>query len=576
MYHTLLTIPFSFFQPSADPSPVAGRPLSQPAAPPRRHTYTHPPAWTPDPEDEPTDGVTAGDTSLPEVFPGDLPGGAGEPAPLTRSRSDPKMDDSVAAATGGAQRAVLESVPATYRSVRSMKHRDRAYQEGMRKSNSMHDLSRPPADPPPATGSGGVGAGLYRSRSRDALYASPSVSDPLSNHSAPASPNHKPKTFFESLHESLLNPPEPPTKNSRYLRMASIPSTRTIEDYVGTSTDPHDGEPLEPSPRRAKSLERPPSVRRRRPTSPSPVSTTRQPLRSQSSPRSAPRSPNTSPTSSHIQHLREKFQSLAQSSPRVPAPTSSAGTSPAGSLPRSASGSSCSSSRFADVSGSETDAAKSAAGGGAGGRASRVTALSQQWSNHGEDSTTRTGRSRETRHSTRNSQHAPAGPNSPVRKFDVRVPPPYRTASLTSAVSHPVPRTHFIGQEAAAASRPLAPRSTSAPSPARTTTHPETPRSGGRGHEAYSPRDPRDPRDPRTPPYIVNGRTKNETDEHKVSLLPGLVLLLLAFQVSILREARHFHISLICVLLMLSREKTFACHHHESFSYCHCYNLLAR
>lgn len=552
----------------------------------RRHTYHSSPAWSPD-NDEDDRLVSSSSTiasdyhelqsgTMDQAYAGDLDSDQGS-GNIARSRSDPKLTDSV-------QRAVSESAPVTYRSVRSMKHKDRAYQEGMRKSNSMHDLSRSDMEHAAPEES------LYRSRSRENLYGSfpkrRSVSANFSTddcpdlsrgsqYSEPSSPSStsKPKTLFETLQESLHNPepdPKPKPKNSKYMRLASIPNTKTIENYVGSSPSTS---PV-PSPRRSKSLDRP--TERRRESSPSPVATNRNPYRSLSSPRSKSTNSSAKTTNfpvsrSYIQTIRDKFQNMAVQG--SPAPTHPSQIPWSRSTARSPSASSSSSGRFSDFS-AETDAAKSAAVASFSSppspsttartdvpvvARSSVSSLAQQWNvdRRGamprNTSSSRTGRTSERRlHSVmappsdRNSacasppgslispQHVSpvsggtslspssgdgsANQHHKTSKFVVRVPPPYRTAPLSSCPSYSLPRTPFIGQEPVAMpSRPL-PRSLSAPSPARakvsTDTRSRSPgrsleRGGRESREGYQ-------RDPSTPSYILNGRTKNETDEHKV------------------------------------------------------------
>lgn len=123
--------------------------------------------------------------------------------------------------------------PATYRSIRSMKHKDKAYQEGLRKSSSLTDLTSS------SERQSDLEDNLYRSRSRDNI-TSEYPHRPVSFPSHSTNPLQRPMTLFESLRHSLLNPePEKPKpKNSRYLRLAGIPQTRPIEEYVGASPAP--------------------------------------------------------------------------------------------------------------------------------------------------------------------------------------------------------------------------------------------------------------------------------------------------------------------------------------------------
>ena len=143
----------------------------------------------------------------------------------------------------------------TFRGVRSMKHgkSDKAYQEGMRKASSLQDLSTATSIDGDDMRHSRQEDKLYRSRSRESLPDDPSsysahrrpVSD-ISHFAKPhtdlhlqhanssdgdADSNSKPKTFFETLRDSLLNPEPPKPKNYRYLKLAGIPTSRTIENY---------------------------------------------------------------------------------------------------------------------------------------------------------------------------------------------------------------------------------------------------------------------------------------------------------------------------------------------------------
>ena len=142
----------------------------------------------------------------------------------------------------------------TFRGVRSMKHgkSDKAYQEGMRKASSLTDLSTARSIEDDVRHSRQEDK-LYRSRSRESLPDNaPSYlvhRRPVSDISHSAIPhadphlhtnhiggdtddsNSKTKTFFETLRDSLLNPEPPKPKNYRYLKLAGIPHTKTIESY---------------------------------------------------------------------------------------------------------------------------------------------------------------------------------------------------------------------------------------------------------------------------------------------------------------------------------------------------------
>ncbi len=154
-------------------------------------------------------------------------------------------------ADAGSSQPVRETTPITYRGVRSLKHKnDKSYQEGLRKSNSMQDLASADKDDTVQHDN------LYRSRSRENLYdsfprrrpVSERLNSDFANNTDPHDPEQhissdpaaRPKTLFESLRESLLNPepPKPKPKNSRYLRLAGIPQTRPIENYVGSQPEP--------------------------------------------------------------------------------------------------------------------------------------------------------------------------------------------------------------------------------------------------------------------------------------------------------------------------------------------------
>ena len=142
----------------------------------------------------------------------------------------------------------------TFKGVRSMKHgkSDKAYQEGMRKASSLQDLTTATSIDGDDIRHSRQEDSLYRSRSRESLPDNPSsysahrrpVSD-ISHFATPHTDLHlhangsdgdmdsdsKPKTFFETLRDSLLNPEPPKPKNYRYLKLAGIPTSRTIENY---------------------------------------------------------------------------------------------------------------------------------------------------------------------------------------------------------------------------------------------------------------------------------------------------------------------------------------------------------
>ena len=153
----------------------------------------------------------------------------------------------------------------TYRGVRSMKHgKSDKHQDGLRKASSLQDLSTTRGDGAEGgPGPGGTPAAPHRSRSRESLPdlpvsapATPSASTHRSRsvsdvshfatynkppHHTHSPPNHgapdsntdtsRPKTFFETLRDSLLNPEPPKPKNYRYLKLAGIPQTKSIENY---------------------------------------------------------------------------------------------------------------------------------------------------------------------------------------------------------------------------------------------------------------------------------------------------------------------------------------------------------
>ena len=530
----------------------------------RRHTY-HAPGWSADDEDDrdgeqehicsSTSTITSdfhsevNNGNMDVAYAADLDSDQGSSS-LMRSRSDPRITEIT--------KAVTESAPMTYRSVRSMKHKDRAYQEGMRKSNSMQDLSRPDTDPPVPDES------LYRSRSRENLYGSfPKrrvVSDTFDGSSGlngrhlsePSSPTSsipgdlKPKTFFESLHQSLLNPepPKPKSKNSRYLRLASIPDTRTIDDYVGSVDEPDD----EPSPRRSKSLDRPKN--RRRESSPSPVANTRTPIpRSASSPRAKPGSITSSDKASYTNTSKGPSPSVSKTrewKSGLLAPNSHQSKS-------AVSGRSRSSDSITNGRASRSSATAKL---GLSGSGTSVSLLARQWSSNdiGTDSpssASMSGRTSRPQHRQtplgvrRNACDAPArspqhvststpvslqfadvtspmsktvaSPGStPTSKFQVRMPPPYRTAALSTSPTYSFPRTPFIGQEPSA--QPIG-RSLSAPSPTRSmSSTADSSRTSARSVERGRERGDAYTRETSSTSYILNGRTKNETDEYKVSL----------------------------------------------------------
>lgn len=164
--------------------------------------------------------------------------------------------------SGNNSNSMSPSSHLTFRGVRSMKHgkSDKAYQEGMRKASSLTDLSTASSmhGDNDRHSRPGEDSSLYRSRSRESLPDDPAsyVRRPVSdlshfgnythnntdlhylaaNHTGgdedtDTSSNSKPKTFFETLRDSLLNPEPPKPKNYRYLKLAGIPNTKTIENY---------------------------------------------------------------------------------------------------------------------------------------------------------------------------------------------------------------------------------------------------------------------------------------------------------------------------------------------------------
>ena len=146
---------------------------------------------------------------------------------------------------------VQRGVPVTYRGVRSMKHKNQRSQEGLRKCNSLTDLSskntqaEEVVEPEP----------VIRSKSRESVYDSfprrhhavgsqrPSLNDSLLISSDQSiSSSHEPKTFYQTLKESYNVPPPPPPVvepsgkakvNSQYMKYASIPHDHSIENYEG-------------------------------------------------------------------------------------------------------------------------------------------------------------------------------------------------------------------------------------------------------------------------------------------------------------------------------------------------------
>ena len=132
--------------------------------------------------------------------------------------------------------------PNTYKSIRSMKHKDKAYQEGLRKSSSLTDLASA------SDRHTDFEENLYRSRSRDNLTDYPQRQRVSSHSECSFESFPRPMTLFESLRHSLLNPDSEKTKhdsektkpkNNSYLHLAGIPQTRPIEDYVGASPVPN-------------------------------------------------------------------------------------------------------------------------------------------------------------------------------------------------------------------------------------------------------------------------------------------------------------------------------------------------
>ncbi|KAK2160602.1 hypothetical protein LSH36_129g01075 [Paralvinella palmiformis] len=139
-----------------------------------------------------------------------------------------------------------EPQPLTYRGVRSLKHRhDKSYTEGLRKSSSLHDLTSSPAEVSENTAP--LSETRSRSHSRDSLSGGDASEQWVSSqsHVVPRALSKscsdltdmgsgQPKTFFEFL----LNepPPKPLSRNSRYMRMAGIPQTRPIEEYQPSKT----------------------------------------------------------------------------------------------------------------------------------------------------------------------------------------------------------------------------------------------------------------------------------------------------------------------------------------------------
>ena len=140
-----------------------------------------------------------------------------------------------------------ESEPLTYRGVRSMKRRagnKNANADGLRKSNSMHDLSSS-SDGQDVSCDTMFAKSRYLSRSKDNLVDSSDSYDRshfrrksadnslLGSKEELDGGSKPPRTLFETLiNPEPVKPKHPPTKHDRYMRLASIPQTKPIEEYV--------------------------------------------------------------------------------------------------------------------------------------------------------------------------------------------------------------------------------------------------------------------------------------------------------------------------------------------------------
>ena len=158
----------------------------------------------------------------------------------SKSRSIVRNGD-VASASVASPSWRSEPQPLTYRGVRSLKHRhDKSYNDGLRKTTSLHDLPVSPGDVSDDTGQLDDSRG--KSLSRESLASSSGSAQWVSSSNirglskscsdltdANAAAN-KPKTFFEFLVNEP--PPKPPTRSSRYMRLAGIPQIRPIDNYT--------------------------------------------------------------------------------------------------------------------------------------------------------------------------------------------------------------------------------------------------------------------------------------------------------------------------------------------------------
>ncbi|XP_013404544.1 myosin-2 heavy chain isoform X3 [Lingula anatina] len=155
---------------------------------------------------------------------------------LVRTKSEHSL------ASSGSSRSTPEPTgPLYFRSIRSLKNKDKGVNRELRKSRSLHDLtSDDPAEEVPSSN-----LLKYRSRSRDDISNLGRSGDSLNrwasmeglegdgDHSDGA--GAKPKTFFESLMNPEPPKQKPPQKgrsHSAYLKLASIPRAKHIDQYV--------------------------------------------------------------------------------------------------------------------------------------------------------------------------------------------------------------------------------------------------------------------------------------------------------------------------------------------------------
>ena len=150
--------------------------------------------------------------------------------------------------------------PLTYRGIRSLKHKhDKAYQDGLKKSSSLHNIGDSADSEDIQSGSAAASVTTHRDRAKRSQSLERPVSvrahtsvgrsnnnpastsvvmlNPTQQRVLPHNANHdsldttdKPKTLFESLIAPPV-PAKPVTRASRYRRLAGIPDSRSIEDY---------------------------------------------------------------------------------------------------------------------------------------------------------------------------------------------------------------------------------------------------------------------------------------------------------------------------------------------------------